>query len=144
MSAPFFAHGTTVEFGSDDVGGIVAIELPEETRGDIQTTHAQSGGDHSYKPGLRDGGVFVLECRDMPEDAGQVAMRANLAAGSLSSTLKTVTVTLPPDAAAGGTVTYTFSAYVNGISGSLPQTDDEAASSRYSMKVSGQVTKAVA
>lgn len=140
--SPFLAQGVTVQFGSDDVGGLTAITLPDQQRGDVKVTNNTSAGDHEYTPGIREGGNLQLEAQLIADDAGQGALRTNF--NDNDGTKVTVTVTLPSRASASGTVTYTFTGYCNALGGELPQDSDDPGTFTASVKVDGNVTKATA
>lgn len=138
----FFAHGTTVEFNSVEIGGIQTISLPSQTKGEVETTAHDSNNVREFIAGLRDSGTVTLEMRQDPDDAGQDELRSNYDASG--NTLVTVVITLPSSATASGTATYTFDAYVQELGGDLPGDTEEAASLTATLRVSGAVTKAVA
>ena len=134
----FFAHGTTVSIGGTDIANLVSIDMPERSKGDVETTDGDSAGDREYLPGLREGDNLTLECRRDDEDAGQVALRTNYEA---DDTTVAIIITLPAAATAGATTAaYSFTGYVNNLGGSLPQADDTAPSLTASIKVASAVT----
>lgn len=135
----FAAHGASVSIAGTDIGGMVAIGLPDETRGEVETTDHNSGGDREFLPGLRDGGSISLEGHLDPEDAGQVALRTNYDATGTAA----IVITLPATAAATE-VTYSFDAFVTAMGGDLPGDSDETGSLIATLKVSGAVTVAIA
>lgn len=137
----FVPNGTTLTFDSQDVGGLVTISLPSETRGDVETTTNDSNFQRTYIGGLRDGGTVTFTCRLIPEDAGQAALRTNYG----SNENVAVIITLPAQAHSDSDVTtYTFDAYVNALGGDLPQDADETATLTCTLKVAGAVTEATA
>lgn len=143
MAKGWIPHGTTVTFASTAIGGLRSISLPDQTRGDVQTTDTNSGGTHTYAPGIREGGTITLVCLHDPEDAGQLALEANYAADGETGE---VVITLPDNATASSPVTtYTFDGYVNAIGGDeYDLTADEPGLISYTIKVAGAVTKATA
>lgn len=137
----FNAHGTTLEIGSVAIGGLESMGLPDQSKGEAETTDSDSAFDREFVPGLRDNGNLQVNCRLMVEDPGQDAVRANFDA---DAQIDTFTITLPSAAASGGTATYTFSGYISSLGGDLPMAADEAAMFTFSIRVTGAVTKAVA
>lgn len=137
----FVPNGTTLTFDSQDVGGLVTIALPSETRGDVETTTNDSNFQRTYIPGLRDGGTISITCRLIPGDAGQAALRTNFGSNEVVSGI----ITLPDAATTDSTVTtYTFDCYVNALGGDLPQDADDTAMLTATLKVAGAVTEATA
>lgn len=137
----FWAHGTTVTFASDDIGGIESIELPDETTEEVDITDNDSGGDEELLPGLRRHGSLTLNCRRIPGDTGQDALRTARSNGTTGE----VVITFPSSATDGSDVaTLTFDAFVTSISGSAPQVANDPASVDYTLKVTGGVTEALA
>lgn len=135
----FWAHGTTVDFDSVAVGGMVAISGPDETTEEIEITDSDSGGDEELIPGLRRGGTVTLECRYIPGDAGQVALREARALGA--GQVSEVVITLPDSATSDSDVaTITFDAFVTSISRTLPLVAGEPAGVSFGLKVTGGVT----
>lgn len=136
----FLPHGSTITFAASDIGGLVSLSLPDETKGEVETTNNDSSGTRTYIPGLRDSGSVTLTCRLISDDVGQAALRTNYAA----STTGAVVITLASDAETSGTVTYSFDGFVTALGGDLPQDADEAAMFTATIKVAGAVTKATA
>lgn len=138
----FWAHGTTVTIDGVDIGGLSSIGVPEETRGDVETTDNKSGGDREFLPGLRDGGTVTFEGRKIPGDLGQDRCRTNYQA---DAEVVEVIITLPAAATNDSTTaTITFDVYVNGFGGDLPQDADEPGQWSVTMKITSKVTEAVA
>lgn len=136
----FSAHGTEVTVDSVKVEGLVAITLPDETVGEAEVTDSDSGGSREFIAGLSDNGELQLEMRYIPGAAGQ----ANLRALKASRENVEIVITLPDAATDDSEVgTITFDGYVNGIGGSLPVAEDEAATMTASIRVSGEITEAV-
>lgn len=136
----FYAHGTAVTFNSVTIGGIASISLPSQTKGEVETTAHDSNNVREFVAGLRDSGTVTLEMRMDPDDAGQDELRTNYDAAG--NTTQEVVITLPSAASASGTVTFTFDAFVQEISGDLPGDTEEAASLSVTLRVTGAVTKA--
>lgn len=136
--AKFWAHGTSVSFGGTDIGGVTSIGLPDQSRGEVDITDADSSGVMELLPGLVDNGSIELEMRYDPDDAGQQALEAGIA-GSVTSPSSTV-ITLPSAAAATSPVTLTFDAFVSALGGDLPQTSDDAPSRTATLRISGNIT----
>ena len=137
----FVPNGTTLTFDSSDVGGLVSISLPSETKGDVETTTNDSALQRTYIPGLRDGGTVTITCRLIPGDTGQAKLRTNYAANEVVGAV----ITLPDAATTDSTVTtYTFDCYVNALGGDLPQDADDTATLTATLKVAGAVTEATA
>lgn len=136
----FSAHGTTITVDSIGVEGLTAITLPDETVGEAEITDSSSAGEREFIAGLSDNGELGLEMRYIPGAAGQ----ANLRALKVARTTIEVVITLPGSATDDSAVgTITFDGYVNGIGGSLPTAEDEAAMMTASIRVSGAITEAV-
>ena len=143
ISDGFFAHGSTVSIGGAPIDGLTNIRTPSRQKGSVRTTHHGSDGDHSFVPGLRDGGEIVLEYNLLPEDAGQDALETNYEANGVTATF---VITLA-DAATSATtfVTYTFTGFVT-ASGpdDLPGDEDSPATGSSTIKVAGAVAREVA
>lgn len=134
----FHAHGCSVEFGSALVGDLTSISLPDQSKGDVQTTTAESEGTHTQIPGLREGGTISLEALLDVDDTGQDALRTNYDA---DATTETVFVILPSRATTGSAAKYRFVGYVNALGGDLPQNTDDPGTFTATIKVAGPVTK---
>lgn len=134
--AKYHAHGASVTIGGTAIGGMATIGLPDETRGEVEVTDHDSGGDREYLPGLRDAGSVTLEGRHDPEDTGQVALRTNYN-GSASAQ---VVITLPGASATTSPVTYTFDAFVTALGGELAGDGDDPGNFSATLKVDGAVT----
>ncbi len=135
----FWAHGTTVTFDSFPVKGMVSIQGPEETNDQVEITDSDSGGDEELIPGLRRGGTVTLECRMIPGDSGQVALKESRQTQSVAE----VVITLPASATDDSDVaTITFDAFVTGVNRNLPLVDNTAAGISFTLKVTGAVTEA--
>lgn len=135
----YLPHGTTASVGGSDVGGLIAVSVPDRSKGEAETTDTGSGGDRSYIPGLREGGSVELTFRHDPDDAGQTALETNYDADD--ATVEII-ITLPASAtSASGSRTYTFDAFVTTPpSGELDLIGDEAAEQSATLKVAGPVT----
>ena len=134
---PFWAHGTVVEIaGSIPIGGLVGISFSGEDRGAVETTHAGSGGDREYIPGLREGGSLNLEMRADPSDAGQQALRANYAAASATAEDEAFEVTLP---SSRGIISF-LGFVTQPPQYDLPQASDDAAMASAVIKITSVVT----
>ena len=134
----FHAHGCTVEFGSVEIGDLTSISLPDQSKGDVQTTTNESDGDHEYLPGLREGGTVTLEALLDVDDTGQDALRTNYDADGVTAICF---IALPSRATSGTSATYRFEAYVNALGGDLPQDSDDPGTFSATLKVAGPVTK---
>lgn len=136
----FKAHGTTVSIGGTDIGGIINLTTPDESRGVAETTDSGSGGDRTFIDGLRDAGEMTIDVRWDPDDTGQGALDTNYEASGSSAT-EEVIITLPSAAtSASGSQTLTFDAIVTGRSSDLDAIADETADRSYTLKVTGSVT----
>lgn len=133
--AGFWAHGTTVSIATAAIGGLDSIQLPEQSRGDLDFTDHGSAGTMEFVPGLRDGGTLTVSGKYIPTDAGQVACRTNYAA---AGTVAAIVITFPTTPVS----TVTFDGYVNGMGGDAPY--DNKATFSASFKVAGAVTHATA
>ncbi|MFW6202561.1 MAG: hypothetical protein ACOC8B_08280 [Gemmatimonadota bacterium] len=135
----FIAHGTSVTFASSTIGGLVSLSAPERTKGEAETTDADSNHDREYLPGLREGGSVTLEYRFIDGDAGQQALEDNYDADNATEEM---VITLPSAATDDSEeVTWTFDGFVTALGVELPQTDDEAVNGTCTVKVDGGVTK---
>ena len=144
-SIAFQAQGLDLNFNSTDVSGVRSVTLPSQTRGDVEYTDADSGGDRQFFPGMRDNGTVELEMIYLSDDAGQTAIRTNFQAALSSSSLVPVTITLPAGATSDSTTTtITFDGYITDMGGNINPTDDEVATFTFSIKASGGVTEATA
>lgn len=137
----FWAHGTTVTFDSVPIEGLDAIGLPDEETGEVDLTDTDSDGAEELVPGLRRNGTLTLEGKKIPGATGQASLRAAREAGLVGE----VVITLPPGATDDSTIaTITFDAFVTGIGGGLPLVDEEPATVSFALKVTGDITEAVA
>src|SRR6185503_2722498 len=95
-------------------------------------------GDEELIPGLRRGGTITLECRMIPGDDGQDALKAS----RVTQTVAEVVITLPPSATDDSDVaTITFDAFVTGVTRNLPLVENTAASITFNLKVTGPVSE---
>ena len=137
----FNAHGTTVEFASADIGRIINITPPDRSKGDVEITVGESGGDREYIPGLREGGTLTLEMLLDVDNAGQDALYTNYDADGVT---ETCFIVLPSTATAGSEVaTYRFVCYVNAEPTELPVVADDPATLSVTLKVTGAVSLTV-
>lgn len=136
----YVAHGTTVSIAATPIGGLIAVSIPERTRGEAEVTDSNSGFDREFIGGLRDPGSMEMTMRHDPDDAGQVALEANFDALG-GSEIEEFIITLPAAATtASGNRTYTFDGYVSQTpSGSLELADDVAAEVSVTVRLSGPV-----
>jgi len=134
----FHAHGMSVEFASSLIGKLTGIPLPDQSKGDVQTTTGESEGDHEYLPGLREGGTVSLEALLDVDDTGQDALRTNYDA---DGEVETCFIILPSRATSGTSAKYRFLAYVSALGGDGSQNTDDPATFTASLKVAGPVTK---
>jgi len=143
MGTGFIAHGTTVQFNSVTVGGLLSVNPSGRSKGDVRTTDNDSAFDEEYKPGIREGGTISFELAYDPDDLGQQELQENYEADD--EVVETV-ITLPDRATAGSEVTtFTFDSYVNDFTPpTLPLADNERATRTVVLKVAGAVTEASA
>ena len=139
--AKYLPHGTTVSIGGTAIGGLIAVAIPERTKGEAETTDSDSSGDREYFPGIREGGTVELTFRHDPDDAGQTQLETNYDADG-SSAIEEIIITLPSSATtASGGRTYTFDGFVtNPPQGELGLVDDEVGEQTSTIKVDGKVT----
>ncbi|HSH45232.1 MAG TPA: phage tail tube protein [Longimicrobiales bacterium] len=128
-----FAHGTTFTVGGDAVGGLTNISLPEQTKGEVDLTDHDSGGDVEFVGGLRDNGSVTLEGTNIPTDTGQQALRTNYEA---DSDVVACVIELPDGTTTG--TQYSFDGVVTGLGGENPY--DDKATFTATIRVSGAVT----
>lgn len=142
----FIPHGTAVSFASADVGGLVDIVIPNRTRGQVETTDNDSGGDREFIPGLRDSGEFQIVVKEIHDDAGQTQLRQNMDAAFDAATSEEVVITYPAQADDSSPVqTLTFDAFVINDGGdNWNQQSNEPALRTYSLRVDGGITFASA
>ena len=137
----YIGHGTAVTINSIALGGLVSVGIPEQTKGEAETTDSDSGNVREFIAGLRDSGQMEITVRHDPDDVGQQEIESNYAAAPGSEIVEFV-ITLP-DAATGssGSRTYTFDGYVQtSLSGDLELADDVAAELTCTVRVTGAVT----
>jgi predicted secreted protein len=136
MADKFWAHGTTVTFGSVAIGGLIAVGLPAQSKEEVELTDHGSAGWREFVPGLRDGGNVTLGMRLKPSDVGQAALRANFTADGVT---EEVVITLPGDPENSEfQLTFTFDAYVQDIGGEAPF--DGAGDYTATLRIDGVVT----
>lgn len=111
----FFPHGSTVSFAGTPVGGLLDIPLPTYSKEEVETT-AHGDFVRTYVGGLADAGSITIPMRLIPGDAGQQALVDNLEADG--NTVEEVVITTPD--VIDPQVSWTFDAYVSGITGNLP------------------------
>jgi hypothetical protein len=137
----FWAHGTTVTFDSVQLEGIVSIELPDETTGEVTTTDGDSGGAAEFLPGIRDQGSVTIEMRRVPGATGQASLRT----ARENETVAEMVITAPAKATTDSLVyTIVFDCYVSALGGALALVDEEAAAFSSTFRVTGDVTETVA
>lgn len=135
----YLPHGTTFTINAKAVGGLISVTLPEQTRGEAETTDSNSGFNRSFMPGLREGGTVELTFRHDPTDVGQLELESNFGLDG-SNALKECVITLPTTAKTPAR-TYTFIGFVSKTpSGELGLVDDTAAQQAATVKVAGLVT----
>lgn len=141
----FWAHGATITFDSNDVGGVMNISGPSETAEEVDITDNDSSGVREFVKGMRDSGTLNLECHYIAGDVGQAALRTNYETASSQDNTKEVVITAPSGASDSSEVlTLTFDAYVQDITNEFPQTGNESAKRTFVLRVSGGVTEAFA
>lgn len=138
----YLPHGTTLSINSVLVGGLIAVGIPDRSRGEAETTDTNSAFDRTYIPGLREGGTVELTVRHDPGDAGQQQIETNYQEDDPTTAVVQCVITLPNIAtSASGGQTYTFDAFVTQpLTGELPLEADEAAEQTAILKVAGGVT----
>lgn len=132
--------GTAVTIGSVDIGALMSVNLPDQTRGEAETTDTDSTA-RTFIAGLRDSGSINLTMRHDPDDAGQDALYTNYNATGAAA-IEEIVITLPDTATSGSTVkTYTFDGFVSAApSGDLAMTDDATAEVTATIRIAGPVT----
>lgn len=137
----YSAHGLTILVDSVQVTGLVNVTIGGGTTGEAETTDSDSGGVREFVRGLSDSGQLGLEMRHIPGDTGQANLRTLKAAG----TTVECEVTLPSGATDDSTVgTLTFDGFVQNFDWDLPTAEDQAAMVSANIRISGDVTEAVA
>lgn len=139
--AKFWAHGTQITFNSIPIGGCTAIDLPAQTKDEVEVTSHDSQGWREFTPGLRDGGTVSLTCRLKPNDVGQQALWANFNSNNETGTV-VITLPLDPEDVTSpplAQVTFTFSAYVSETGGSAPF--DDAGEATFTLRIEREVTR---
>lgn len=136
----YLPHGTQVSIGGTSIGGLIAVGIPERTRGEAETTDTDSGGDREWFPAIREAGSVELTMRHDPDDAGQTALEDNYDADGADA-IEEVIITLPDDAtSASGGRTMTFDGFVTAPpQGELGLVDDEVAEQTSTIKIDGAV-----
>lgn len=139
--AKYLPHGTQFSIGGQNVGGMIAVGIPERTRGEAEITDTDSGGDREWFPAIREGGSVELTFRHDPDDQGQLDLESNYDADG-ENAVEEMIVTLPSDAtSASGGRTYTFDGFVTSPpQGELGLVEDEVAEQTATVKVDGPVT----
>lgn len=139
----YLPHGTTVSIGGQEIGGLMAVSIPEQTRGEAETTDTNSGGDREYIPALRDAGQLELTFRHDPDDTGQQQLRTNHQADPSAAVVEFI-VTLPSSATtASGSHTYTFDGFVvSAPNGELDLVGDDSAQQKSTVRVTSNITEA--
>lgn len=137
--AKYLPHGTTVAIGSDTIGGIIAVSIPDRQKGAAETTDTNSNYDKTYIPGLREGGTVTVTARHNMDDIGQQAVETNYDANG-SAALETFVITLPSGAHTGP-YTYTFTGFISEPwRGTLDLVADKPAEVTCQIKVAGAVS----
>jgi predicted secreted protein len=123
--------GTTVTFNSAVIGYTRDKPFPSESVDEIDLTNSDSESEWEESiPGMKHGGDLSFDMIFVPGDAGQIALRAAKAAG----TVATLLLTAP--AAAG--VTISMSAWVKDIGGAFPYKGEIV--QNVTFKITGPVT----
>ena len=137
----YLPHGTTVTIGSQLIGGLISVSIPDRSKGEAEITDSDSGGDREWIAGLRDGGNVEITMRHDPDDLGQIALETNYNAIG-GAEVEEIVITLPAAATAlTGSQTYTFDAFVTAaLHGDLGLEADEAAEQTATLRVDGAVT----
>lgn len=137
--AKYLPHGTSFSINGQDVGGLISVGVPDQTRAEVETTDSDSGFDRTFLPGLRDGGTVALSFRHDPVDAGQLELETNFGLDG-SGAVKQCVITLPAAAKAPAR-TYTFDGFVTKPpTGELALVDDNVAVQSATIRVAGPVT----
>lgn len=140
----YLPHGTTVEFGSVPIGGLLGVMPPQRSRGSAETTDGDSAGVREWIAALAEGGEVTIRVRKDPEDAGQQALLADLDAAPGSAGEEVVIQTPSASTAGAHDHRWTFDAHVTGVTpGDHAQDADEVATEDYTLKVESGVTEAV-
>lgn len=139
--AKYLAHGTAVQFDSQNIGGLISVSIPDRTRGEAEVTDSDSAGDREWIAGLREGGSVELTFRHDPDDAGQQALQWNFDTPA-GNAIVPCRITLPEAAtSSGGSRTFNFDGFVTAPpQGALGLVDDEAAEQTATIKVAGPVS----
>lgn len=137
----YSAHGLTVSVDSVQVTGLVNVTVGGGSTGEAETTDSDSGGVREFVRGLSDSGQLSLEMRHIPGDSGQANLRTLKASGATVE----IEITLPDSATDSSDVgTLTFDGFVQNFDYDLPTAEDQAAMATSNIRISGDVTEAVA
>ncbi|MBI4800632.1 MAG: hypothetical protein HY794_18230 [Desulfarculus sp.] len=107
MSNAVKAQGTTLKWNSVTVGEVSKVNPPSESVELVDATHLSSTGQEFISTAFSQLKEATLEVNLLPTDTGQLAMRADMRAG----TPRTVVITLPD----ARVTTCTFTAYCKGF-----------------------------
>lgn len=110
-----FAHGTTVTFNSELVGGVTSVTPFDESRDSLETTSHASQGVRAYIPGSQDGGDITIEGRLLTGDDGQLELKSSLDDGYVAE----LEIVYPSNSSN----TFTVQAFVTAWSASAPFDD---------------------
>lgn len=137
----YSAHGLTITVDSVTITGLVNVTIGGGGTGEAETTDSDSGGVREFVRGLSDSGQLSLEMRHIPGDSGQANLRTLKSAG----TTVEVEITLPTSATTDSAVgTLTFDGFVQNFDYDLPTAEDQAAMVTANIRISGDITEAVA
>lgn len=127
----FWPDGSTLTVNSVLVGGVDNISGPSGTRGEIDLSDFDSGGDAEFTAGIRDNGTIEVSGKFDPEDTGQTELKTQFDG---DGTPVAWVITLPLTAGAGPH-TLTGNGYVSAFNPEFPQ--DAAATFSATIRVSG-------
>ncbi|TVS15197.1 MAG: hypothetical protein EA417_13800 [Gammaproteobacteria bacterium] len=127
----FFPHGTTVTIDGVEIKGLLDVPVPSFSKTEVETT-AHGDWTRTFVPGLADAGTMTLPTRMIPDDAGQLALQANLEA---EDDIAEFVVTLPDHV--DPQLTWTFDGYVSNGGGTLPW-ENSAASRDWEIRITSR------
>ena len=128
------AQGTTIAFGTSSFSmNIDSFELPEAQRNSIRTSHLGTTGAHTFMPSkLIDNGELVINGHLDPDIDPPVGAAA-----------ETITITFPLESGETTAANWQFSGYMTAYGGT-GDGDDDKATARAVVKVTGAVTRTAA
>lgn len=132
--AKFWPDGTAFQINSVTVGGLDNISGPAGTRGEIDLSDFDSGGDAEFTAGIRDNGTIELSGKFDPQDTGQTELKTQFDGDGVPVAW---VITLPTTAGVGP-FTLSGNGYVSAFNPEFPQ--DAAATFSATVRVSGAYT----